>query len=182
LQFGGASGSGYISQRQSRQALEALQEYGKFERGIFHRERGEGKKNQDGFEALWEWVNKKKLTYPKRRYQEAVILDPSSFNWRETDQEGVKRKLLGVFSERETRLEFFRIEHGATWRVGAEDALRLGFIIKGSGECAGKHIDAWGAFEGGVNDEFKLTADNPCEILAITIPSIAAIQQAQAAE
>ncbi|MCD6075682.1 MAG: hypothetical protein K0Q70_2565, partial [Rhodospirillales bacterium] len=47
LQFAGASGAGFLSQRQTSQAKDELEKVGTFEKGIFYRETGEGKKNQD---------------------------------------------------------------------------------------------------------------------------------------
>lgn len=182
LQFAGASRQGFVSQRQSLQAQKDLKEFGRFEGGIFYRERGEGKKNQDGFEALWEHINKRKLVYPKRRYHEPIILDPAAFGWCDTLQIGVKRKLLGIFSERETRLEVFRIEAGASWRVPSEASLRLGFILDGDGECQGKSFERHSAYEGGVGEDFSLRAGKTCEILAITIPSYNTLRLEQAAE
>ena len=96
---------GLTIQRKTQAAKEELEKVGTFEKGIFHRKPGEGKKNQDGFEALWEHINQKKLVYPKRRYEEPIIVNPASFAWKASDQKGVSRKLMGVFSERETRLE-----------------------------------------------------------------------------
>ena len=49
LQFGGASGSGYISEARFQQAVDELRRHGTFENGVFRRHEGEsGRKNQDG--------------------------------------------------------------------------------------------------------------------------------------
>src|SRR5262249_38726838 len=66
LQFGGASGSGFMSRAQVRRAQSELTKIGTFEGGVFHRTSGEGRKNQDGFEALWEHVMGRKVHYPAR--------------------------------------------------------------------------------------------------------------------
>ena len=54
LQFGGASGMGYLSKGQLGEANKALSERGRFEKGRYVSDEGEEK---DGFQALWEWVN-----------------------------------------------------------------------------------------------------------------------------
>jgi hypothetical protein len=182
LQFSGASGAGYLSQRQTQQAKEELEKFGTFEKGIFYRTSGEGKKNQDGFEALWEHVNQKKLVYPKRRYEEPIIFNPDSFAWKRADQKGVSRKLMGVFSERETRLEFYRLDAGATWTVPAEQSTRLGFVVDGKGNVAGTTFDGETCYEGLPGESFAITADTSCMILSIVIPSYETARLAQAAE
>jgi hypothetical protein len=182
LQFAGASGAGFLSQRQTQQAKEELERVGTFEKGIFYRKKGEGKKNQDGFEALWEYANDKKLVYPKRRYEEPIIFNPDNFAWKATDQAGVSRKLMGVFSERETRLEFFRLDAGATWIVPAENSTRLGFVAEGKGTCAGTSFDGETTFEGAPGEAFSVSAETACTILSIVIPSYETMKLAQAAE
>jgi hypothetical protein len=182
LQFAGASGQGFVSQRQSLQAQQELKEFGRFEGGVFYRERGEGKKNQDGFEALWEHINKRKLEYPPRRYQEPIILDPTAFAWRATQQSGVMRKMLGVFSERETRLELFQLEPHNTWHVHSEHATRIGFIVEGDGVCDGKSFTTHAALEGAPGDSFQITASTSITILVMTIPSYEPRKMAYAAE
>lgn len=182
LQFAGASGAGYLSQRQTQAAKEELEKVGTFEKGIFHRKPGEGKKNQDGFEALWEHINQKKLVYPKRRYEEPIIVNPASFAWKASDQKGVSRKLMGVFSERETRLEIFKLDAGVTWSVPADASTRLGFVIDGKGNIAGTTFDGETCYEGAPGEAFSVKAETPCQILSIVIPSYETARLAQAAE
>lgn len=182
LQFAGASGSGFLSQRQTSQAKDELEKVGSFEKGIFYRTTGQGKKNQDGFEALWEHVNEKKLVYPKRRYEEPIIFNPANFAWKQTDQAGVSRKLVGVFSERETRLEVFKLAAGATWSVPAEASTRLGFVIDGRGNVAGTAFDGETCYEGAPGESFAVAAQEQCTILSIVIPSYETMRFAQAAE
>ena len=50
VQFGGASGSGYMGDTAEKGARDALLKEGAFRDGIFHRTSGEGKKNQDAYE------------------------------------------------------------------------------------------------------------------------------------
>jgi hypothetical protein len=171
LQFAGASGQGYMSQEQVARAQRELKQFGTFEKGIYHRTDGKGRKNQDGFEALWEHVNGKKLVYPKQRYQEPVISDPRNFDWRPTEQDGVTHKNLGVFTERETRLGFFKLEPGAVWAQPREHAIRLSFVVSGCGTCGGTAYEDYTCVEGAPGDEVTFTAERPSEIFQIVIPS-----------
>ena len=58
LQFGGASGGGYLSRQETKQATNELKELGTFDGGVYRRNEGvPGKRNMDGFQAIWEHVN-----------------------------------------------------------------------------------------------------------------------------
>src|SRR6516225_9242589 len=64
LQFGGASGNGYMTQEQMEAGTAELKKHGTFEKGVFRRnECEEGKRNVDGYQAVWEHVNKRPMTY-----------------------------------------------------------------------------------------------------------------------
>ena len=66
LQFGGASGGGYLSRQEIKQATNELKALGTFEGGVYRRNEGvPGKRNLDGFQAIWEHVNKRPLQYPE---------------------------------------------------------------------------------------------------------------------
>ena len=58
LQFGGASGSGYLSQAEVQAGMQALKREGEFKDGVFRRRADvEGKRNVDGYQAIWEHAN-----------------------------------------------------------------------------------------------------------------------------
>lgn len=137
LQFGGASGSGYISAEQYARAMEELSREGSFEKGVYTRT-GEdgGRVNQDAYEAVWERVNDRRLVYPKQRYARPVFMEPENFDWVAIpDQTGVLCKLLGVFSERGTRIALYRLQAGSS--LPLEDNA-IYFVDDGSGEVDGR--------------------------------------------
>ena len=79
LQFGGASGQGYLSSTQMKNATTALGEFGSFENGLFHWRDGDpirGRKVQDAFEAMWEHVNQRRIEYPMPRYRDQIVMRP----------------------------------------------------------------------------------------------------------
>ena len=58
LQCGGASGSGYIGRDEQQQAIEELKQFGEFKDGVYRRREGvPGKRNLDGFQAIWEHIH-----------------------------------------------------------------------------------------------------------------------------
>ncbi|MDA1327006.1 MAG: hypothetical protein O3C34_19985, partial [Proteobacteria bacterium] len=68
VQFGGASGEGFLSADEALAAKTSLAQEGDFQGGVFRRKSGPGKRNQDSYEAVWEHANGRKLAYPKPRY------------------------------------------------------------------------------------------------------------------
>jgi hypothetical protein len=132
LQFGGASGGGYVSPEQYEKAFTELGKHGTFAKGVYTRREPDGsRRNQDAYEAVWEEVNGRPLVYPRERYLRPVFMNPESFDWIPLDRRpGVSLKHLGQFSERRTRITFFH--------VAPEGALDLEensiyFVIQGSG-------------------------------------------------
>src|SRR5262249_9720924 len=123
LQFGGISGAGFISTRQIRAGHEALSREGEFTGGVFRRHSGEGRRSQDGWEAVWEHIQGRRLVYPPARFQEPMLMKPENFVWLDDARApGIARKPLGSFTERGTRLEMLRLAPDATVTLGDEAA------------------------------------------------------------
>src|SRR5579884_1723021 len=138
LQFGGASGYGFMSIEQRRQAWKALEQFGQFE--------GPNYRHQDGhvewgLNAIWRHVFGEVLKYPRPRYREPVIVDPRSFNWLPlAGARGVDHKYLGAFSERAVWVEYIRVRPGAQWTSTDERARRLFVVLSGDGTAADQPI------------------------------------------
>mgnify|MGYP003693836791 CR=1 FL=1 len=82
LQFGGASGSGYLSQAEVQAGMQALKREGEFKDGVFRRRADvEGKRNVDGYQAIWEHANGRPMAYPKPRYPQPIFMDPTTYDW-----------------------------------------------------------------------------------------------------
>lgn len=158
LQFGAASGGGFVSRGQLRRALDELHAVGEFKDGAFHRTGGPGKKNQDGFEAVWEHVMGRKLEYPAPRYERPVFMTIASFGWLPTGMPGVRCKTLGVFTERETRLGMVELNASARWSSPGLDAISLSYVLSGTGQVGGK--------EYGPQTSIETTAGEPAEFHA----------------
>jgi hypothetical protein len=175
LQFGGASGSGYISPEQYEQAAAELAKSGTFAKGVYTRlKRDGGKINKDAYEAVWEQVNGRPLIYPRERYLRPVFMDPENFEWIVVeDQPGVSSKLMGEFSERRTRVEFFRIEPGAKLRLEKHS---IYFVARGAGTVEASGANGLRAFEArttihlGTGEQAGAAATEQCEILRIGLP------------
>jgi hypothetical protein len=140
-QFGGASGSGFLSERQYIEGQDALVGKGTLAKGKFTYVDAEGKeRQQDAFEAMYEQTMKRKPKYPDPRYNDIVTMNPANFSWiADKRNPGVEHKLLGVFTERRTTISFLRLQPGATVEVGGSAGPDLIFVSKGAIECRGQN-------------------------------------------
>ena len=172
LQFGAIGGGGFVSRPQLRRALDALHGMGEFKEGVFRRTDGEGRKNQDGFEAVWEHTMGRKLTYPAPRYENPIFMNMDSFAWQPTGQGGVQRKLLGVFTERETRLELIKLDAGARWATPHADAIGLAYVLTGSGTVEGEEYEAQTSVEAAAGETAAFTATAPTEMIHFVLPML----------
>jgi hypothetical protein len=142
LQFGGASGHGFLSSPQMREATQALEALGTFEKGLFHRRpAGDGVKHkaQDAFEAMWEHMNARRIAYPKPRYSDQIVMCPENAEWQpHPDAAGVSIKSLGDFTERHVTVGMMRIETGGVASLGPRAGTQVCVVLNGSGTVDGK--------------------------------------------
>src|SRR5437764_12023744 len=116
LQFGGASGSGYLLPSEVKAGMEELKKFGEFRDGIFYRHDGvAGRRNMDAYQAIWEHVHGHEMAYPKGRYSAPIFADLRNYEWAPVDRaRGVFEKLFGVWTERRTQARMPTAEAGAS--------------------------------------------------------------------
>ncbi|WP_244486591.1 cupin domain-containing protein [Aureimonas sp. Leaf324] len=160
IQFGGASGDGFLSTPKREAANEALKAKGEFKNGIFtwFDEKGQ-KHNMDGSAACFEEATGKKLVFHPPRYDDIMMMDPEAYAWVGTGTEGVSSKVLGVFTERNTRIGFLKIDAGATYNTGTRSQIEVLFMSKGSITVDGRTYGEKTAIE-------LLPSDAPVDIKA----------------
>ena len=171
LQVGGASGLGYMSAAQLRRGHEELERLGSFSDGRFRRH-GESK-SRDSYEAIWEHVFGRPITYPPQRYDDPILIRTAAFAWRRNGDGDVSRKLFGIFTERGTRLEMLRIEPGGRAMLGEDGATTLAFAVSGRGRHNGERWSAHSALRLSPGETVNLEGDEPAELFVITLPTIA---------
>jgi hypothetical protein len=139
LQTGGASGQGYLSRAEVKAGMDALSAEGEFKDGVFRRRKDvPGRRNVDGYQAIWEYVNKRPMTYPKPRYSRPFMMDPAHYEWVALeDAPGAAEQFLGVFTERRTTVRFLRLDPGARFEGRGRG---LFFVIEGDGTIAGERL------------------------------------------
>jgi len=148
MQTGGAAGYGFMSYRQLNDGYQKLSDLGNFDNGVFSRVAPDGAtQRMDGYEAIWEYVNKRSVEYPPPRYEEPVVMHPENFGWRAIG--GFDYKHLGSFGERGLEVGFIRGPRGASHTLGALASPELALVTQGAfavenlpGEKLDKH-SAW---------------------------------------
>ncbi|MEO6377324.1 MAG: hypothetical protein ABIO37_04785, partial [Caulobacteraceae bacterium] len=173
LQFGGASGRGYLSMAQLRSGHEALLEEGRFEKGVFRRERGEGRLNQDAYEAIWNKVTGRDIDYPIPRYKTPIVMRPEAFDWR-TAEAGVRTRALGRFPERDLALDMIALDAGAAHAFGGSTDRRLVFVLRGDGRCGEAGYSAQTAVRLEPGEAAGFAAATDTELFCIAYPLVAA--------
>jgi hypothetical protein len=174
LQFGGASGLGYLSAAQLRQGHAALSQEGRFEKGVFRRERGEGPVNQDAYEALWEQVTGAPLAYPAARYKTPVVMRPQPDGWREAPTEpGTRIQPLGRFPHRDLALDLVSLAPEARYYTPGGPDRRLVFVVEGEGTVAGQPFAAHTAIRLEPGEAMRLDAATDTELFVIAYPLVA---------
>lgn len=150
LQCGGPSLSGYMSDRQLQDGIDALSRLGNFHDGVYSWLDADGKKhNQDGYEAVWEHVFARSIKYARARYASPVILDPEHFNWvADPINAGVSTRHLGTFHEHALQLSQLRVEQSHEVQILQTDAgTRLMYCLRGTGALNGQRYDTGTAAE-----------------------------------
>lgn len=180
VQFGGASGDGFLSANEAQSTKESLSREGEFLGGVFKRTSGQGKRNQDSYEAVWERASGRRLVYPKPRYDAPVILDPDGFDWASKSRSGVARKNLGIFTERETRLEMIRLDPGANWASRGAKAVQLYFVLNGTGTCNGAKYGRHSLIESTDGEALDFQAKSDTQLFNMVMPRVKAERRSAA--
>ena len=186
LQFGSASGSGYLSRQEADAATEALKKLGTFKDGIFRRSDDvEGRRNVDGYQAIWEHVNGRRMDYPKPRYRDPIMLDPANYEWLPVaGMPGITEKRLGTFTERHCAAALVKLGRGAIYRAGGRSVY---LVLSGSGiahDCGYRCYTALHVDDG---EEVEAVARDETVLVRLVLPDLAGLQahrpaQVEAAE
>jgi mannose-6-phosphate isomerase-like protein (cupin superfamily) len=176
LQCGGASGLGYVSNNQVKTATALLKETGEFKNGIYHSTApGAKRRVQDAFEAVYEHVTGRAVTYPKPRYDEPIKMKPEHFAWQEQPGEpGVRAKFLGNFTERHHEIALVHVDAGTSAMFGPRAGIQLVYVVDGSGAVDENALRSQTAFEVPAGSAAQVTATSGLELIVIGLPIFAA--------
>lgn len=180
VQFGGASGHGFMSQRQLREGFKSLSQVGTFIDGVFRATGAEGSsRNRDGYEAIWEAVNQKPIEYVRPRYRAPIHLQPDAFEWQEAADgtPGAFLKPLGTFTERSIELAQMKLASGAVMDVTRRDGIRLLYVLSGNGTCNGNLWETGTAIEIAPGESASLFAEKESMIFTLGLPVFSRLNQ-----
>jgi len=175
LQFGGASGSGYLSPREVAAGTEELKKFGTFEAGIFRRnEDSEGRRNTDAYQAIWEHVHGRRMEYPKPRYRDPIMVDPANYEWLPVaGMSGVSQKPLGTFTERQCSASLINLARGATYHAAVRSVY---LVISGSGIVGDALYRPQTSLHLDEGEAADFVAREETQILCLTLPDLAGVQ------
>jgi hypothetical protein len=170
LQFGGASGSGYLLPREVKAGMEELKTFGEFKDGVFHRRDGAGKRNMDAYQAIWEHVHGREMVYPQGRYHKPIFMDSSHYDWAPVrGAKGVAEKLFGVWTERRIEAGLLRLEPGARHEVHGRG---LFLVLSGAGTCEEHPLRKFTAVSLDQDERTMLQASETLELLHYGLPDL----------
>jgi hypothetical protein len=181
LQFGSASGSGYLSREEVYAGTEELKKFGTFEGGIFRRHDDvEGRRNTDGYQAIWEHMNGQRMEYPKPRYRDPIMLDPANYEWLPVDgMPGVAEKPLGRFTERQCGASIIKLDRGATYRAGERSVY---LVLSGSGIAHDAPYRQYTAFHVDDGEAADIVARDETQIVRLVLPDLSGLQTQRPAQ
>ena len=178
LQFGGASGSGYLQPREVKAGMEELKQFGEFKDGVFHRREGvpgilRGKSKMDAYQAIWEHVHGRAMVYPKGRYDAPIMMDAANFAWAPVRRAaGVSEKLFGVFTERRTQARLVRLDAGAHYEVAGRSVY---LVLSGAGAAGGAPLEKFTTVFLDTGERGTLSASETTELLHYGLPDLSDI-------
>lgn len=172
LQFGGASGFGYLSVAQREAVNRLLSEKGEFKKGMYIYTDEQGQQHTlDGSEAIFQHATGNKLEFATPRYEDVIAMNPDAYKWLPHHDAGVQVKWLGTFTERNTKIGFLKLDKNATYHAGLHPSIEMLYVTKG---CLSINDEVHGtatAIELLANEgPVEIKAAEPSEILCIVLP------------
>ncbi len=173
LQAGAPGGAGFMPYEQLFAGAAELAKLGTFQDGVYRRHDASNlppgvKRNQDGYEAVWQHVMGRPVIYPKPRFRAPLLMDPEAFAWI-AEAPGVARRVLGRFTERGVGIAQLRLDPGAAaTETGA--ARRLCFVLSGEGSVAGSAVFPETAIELAPGEGAAFVATTAMVVILLTLP------------
>jgi hypothetical protein len=172
LQFGGASGQGFIGPDRVKQARLELAKDGRFEGGVYSRDAAVGRRNRDAYEAIWLHVKGGELVYAPPAYKTPIIMRPDALPWRLGSEQGVSVRQIGLFPHRGLSVNAWRIVPGGRHRFSATRSLRLLLVTEGQGAMSHQELRSWSVVRLQPYEDSELLASSQLELLELSIQPV----------
>jgi hypothetical protein len=164
LQFAGISGNGYLSEAMQDRGSAELHARGAFRNGAFTRVDADGRRhNQDGFEAVWEHLMGRPISYPDSAYQAPIML--------RADDGTPGERILGDFQAADVTIRSVTMAPGATLAVAGPSIL---VALSGEGRAEGQPWSRLTAMAVEPGETVTVAADADSEMLVIRMPRLTA--------
>ncbi len=171
LQLAGPGGEPYMNHDAVRRGGEELAARGRFENGVYTWLDDAGRRhNQDGYEAVWQHVIGRPVSYCAPRYADPLIIDPQAFAYLPLAA-GVEARTLGVFNERGTAIRMLRLAEGARWEFHDAAQGWIFFALAGAGLANDQAWQMSSAFHVEPDEQLVISASTASEIYAFGLPS-----------
>jgi hypothetical protein len=169
LQFGGASGSGYLSAEQYEQASAGLAQLGTFAKGVYLRLKPDGGKNQQGRLRSRVGASERPAACLSRRaLPPSRLHGPGKFRLEPlADQPGVHCKHLGEFSERRTRIALCQIVPGASMCLADHS---IYFVVSGAGVVGTQAFQPHATIHLAAGERASAITSELVELLHVALP------------
>lgn len=167
LQFDGASRCGYVSYDLLDKATEELRKEGTFSGGFYEPHNGS---KIDGYQASWERATGRSMVYPERRFLSPIYMNIDAFAW--VGEEGsVRRRTLGEFGERRTKISMLEVPEGERVEVGLPDQTVITFVLTGAVSHNGESLGEWSAVRTEESDRTEITGTaKVSELIQLHLP------------
>jgi hypothetical protein len=139
-----------------------------------------GKRNVDGYQAIWEHVNQRPMVYPKPRYSRPFMMDPAHYEWTPVEgAPGVAEKFLGVFTERRTTAGFLQLDPGTVYKAAGRAVY---VVLEGRGTIADQTAQTLTTIFVERGEEAVFTARETIRMLRLGLPDLSGITGERASE
>lgn len=173
LQFGGASGQGFIGPARLKRARLDLEQDGAFARGIYTVETPTGLRNTDAYEAVWRYEKGSRPVYAEPAYKTPVVMRPTALGWQRADQPGAWRKQAGIFPHRGLAVTCWKSDAGGEQVVEASNALRFLFVTSGHGLVNASELRPWSVLRLGPGEAVTLATAGGMEWVELAVAPVA---------
>ena len=173
LQFGGASGQGFIGPDRMKQARLEMAKHGRFEDGVYKQDVVEGRRNRDAYEAIWLHVKGDVPTYAAPVYKTPVVMLPAALPWKVSHEANVSTREIGVFPHRGLSITSYRLAPGGSHVFPADTALRLLFVTAGTGHIEKHALRHWSSVRVNPGELATLHTDSGLEWMQLTVLPVA---------
>ncbi len=169
LQFGGASGQGFIGPDALKQARLEMEQDGSFERGVYVRDEQGKRINRDAYEAVWDHVKHSSPAYVEPVYKTPIVMRPDALDWEPAGQAGIRQKRIGSFPHRKLDIAAMRIEEDRELAIEPGNRLRFLFVTSGTGEIDGEELRRWSVMRIQPGEGGLIRASKPLEVVDLAV-------------